>query len=128
MCPEPNENGQNGHDGQVSRRRAAAQLYQTVGDFLSNTSRFKIIESTLREGEQFANAFFDTETKVKMCVAGFGCATGVSRLILEMLLEVADWHTALLHSQISASNISSSLHRQRLPSHVVIFKLSASWA
>jgi hypothetical protein len=49
-------------------------------------SRFKIIESTLREGEQFANAFFDTETKVKMCVAG----TGVSRLILEMLLEVAD--------------------------------------
>lgn len=128
MCPEPNENGQTGHDGQASRQRAAALLYQTVGDFLSNTSRFKIIESTLREGEQFANAFFDTETKVKMCVAGFGCATGVSRLILEMLLEVADWDTALLHSQISASNISSSLHRRRLPSHVMIFKLSASWA
>lgn len=34
--------------------------YQPVGDFLSNVSRFKIIESTLREGEQFANAFFDT--------------------------------------------------------------------
>ncbi|OCK90258.1 uncharacterized protein K441DRAFT_666283 [Cenococcum geophilum 1.58] len=29
--------------------------YQPVGDFLSNVSRFKIIESTLREGEQFAN-------------------------------------------------------------------------
>lgn len=28
--------------------------YQPVGDFLSNISRFKIIESTLREGEQFA--------------------------------------------------------------------------
>lgn len=34
--------------------------YQPVGDFLSNVSRFKLIESTLREGEQFANAFFDT--------------------------------------------------------------------
>jgi hypothetical protein len=34
--------------------------FRTVEDFLSNTSRFKIIESTLREGEQFANAFFDT--------------------------------------------------------------------
>jgi homocitrate synthase len=34
--------------------------YQPVGDFVSNVSRFKIIESTLREGEQFANAFFDT--------------------------------------------------------------------
>lgn len=34
--------------------------YQSVGDFLSNTDKFQIIESTLREGEQFANAFFDT--------------------------------------------------------------------
>ncbi|KAL8949585.1 MAG: hypothetical protein Q9222_004321 [Ikaeria aurantiellina] len=37
-----------------------------IGDFLSNVSRFKIIESTLREGEQFANAFFDTETKIRI--------------------------------------------------------------
>jgi len=35
-------------------------------DYLSNVSNFKIIESTLREGEQFANAFFDTETKIKI--------------------------------------------------------------
>ncbi len=34
--------------------------YQPIKDFISNVSRFKIIESTLREGEQFANAFFDT--------------------------------------------------------------------
>jgi homocitrate synthase len=27
--------------------------YQPVGDFLSNISRFQIIESTLREGEQY---------------------------------------------------------------------------
>jgi homocitrate synthase len=38
----------------------AALPYQSVGDFLSNTNNFKIIESTLREGEQFANAYFDT--------------------------------------------------------------------
>ncbi|KAK3347137.1 HMGL-like-domain-containing protein [Lasiosphaeria hispida] len=40
--------------------------YQPVGDFLSNVNSFKIIESTLREGEQFANAYFDTETKIKI--------------------------------------------------------------
>jgi homocitrate synthase len=38
----------------------ASLPYQSVGDFLSNTNNFKIIESTLREGEQFANAYFDT--------------------------------------------------------------------
>lgn len=29
---------------------------------------FQIIESTLREGEQFSTAFFDTETKLKIAV------------------------------------------------------------
>lgn len=43
--------------------------YAPVQDFLSNVSNFKIIESTLREGEQFANAFFDTETKIKIAKA-----------------------------------------------------------
>jgi homocitrate synthase len=43
--------------------------YAPVGDFLSNISKFKIIESTLREGEQFANAFFDTETKCEIARA-----------------------------------------------------------
>ena len=43
--------------------------YQPVGDFLSNISRFQIIESTLREGEQFANAYFDRETKIKIARA-----------------------------------------------------------
>jgi homocitrate synthase len=43
--------------------------YQPVGDFLSNVSNFKIIESTLREGEQFANAFFDTEKKIEIAKA-----------------------------------------------------------
>ncbi|KAJ5030127.1 homocitrate synthase [Bipolaris maydis] len=43
--------------------------YQPVGDFLSNVGRFKIIESTLREGEQFANAYFDLEAKIKIAKA-----------------------------------------------------------
>ncbi|KAM0420851.1 hypothetical protein ACHAPT_011381 [Fusarium lateritium] len=43
--------------------------YQNVNDFISNVARFKIIESTLREGEQFANAFFDTETKIRIARA-----------------------------------------------------------
>jgi len=43
--------------------------YKPVGDFLSNVSRFKIIESTLREGEQFANAYFDLEAKIKIAKA-----------------------------------------------------------
>ncbi len=43
--------------------------YQPVGDFLSNISRFQIIESTLREGEQFANAYFDTKTKIAIARA-----------------------------------------------------------
>ncbi|OCF39933.1 homocitrate synthase, mitochondrial [Kwoniella heveanensis CBS 569] len=41
-------------------------LYGRASDFLSNTSNWKIIESTLREGEQFANAFFTLETKIKI--------------------------------------------------------------
>ncbi|KAH6605459.1 putative homocitrate synthase [Trichoderma cornu-damae] len=42
--------------------------YEPVGD-VSNLQNFKIIESTLREGEQFANAFFDTQTKIKIATA-----------------------------------------------------------
>ncbi|KAG6038787.1 Saccharopine dehydrogenase [Claviceps citrina] len=67
-------NGTNGNTSSVSPRRInkphhADSPYQSVGDFLSNTDKFQIIESTLREGEQFANAFFDTETKIKIATA-----------------------------------------------------------
>ena len=50
-------------------RPQSTNPYAPVQDFLSNVSNFKIIESTLREGEQFANAFFDTETKIKIARA-----------------------------------------------------------
>ncbi|KAK3177904.1 hypothetical protein OEA41_000036 [Lepraria neglecta] len=43
--------------------------FSLPSDYLSNVSNFKIIESTLREGEQFANAFFDTETKIRIAKA-----------------------------------------------------------
>ena len=38
-------------------------------DFLSNVGKFEVIESTLREGEQFANAFFSTEKKIEIAKA-----------------------------------------------------------
>ena len=43
-------------------------------DFLSNVNKFEVIESTLREGEQFANAFFSTEKKIEIAkaLADFG--------------------------------------------------------
>lgn len=43
--------------------------------FEGNLEKFSIIESTLREGEQFANAFFTTEHKVEIAkmLSEFGC-------------------------------------------------------
>lgn len=38
-------------------------------DLVSNVNKFQIIESTLREGEQFANAFFSTEKKIEIARA-----------------------------------------------------------
>ena len=38
-------------------------------DFLSNVNSFEIIDTTLREGEQFANAFYTLESKVKIAKA-----------------------------------------------------------
>ncbi|PPJ58078.1 hypothetical protein CBER1_05287 [Cercospora berteroae] len=86
MCPTPDEAPTNGHangngvangnhDGyraietKQASRPQASNPYAPVQDFLSNVSNFKIIESTLREGEQFANAYFDTETKIKIAKA-----------------------------------------------------------
>ncbi|GAB1316104.1 homocitrate synthase lys21 [Madurella fahalii] len=67
MCGTNSTNGANGASNGGARFRS--NPYQPVGDFLSNVSNFKIIESTLREGEQFANAYFDTETKIKIAKA-----------------------------------------------------------
>ncbi|KAI5863041.1 homocitrate synthase [Durotheca rogersii] len=44
----------------------ASNPYSSVSDLLSNVRNFKVIESTLREGEQFANAWFSRETKIKI--------------------------------------------------------------
>ncbi|MCJ1263679.1 Saccharopine dehydrogenase, partial [Lobaria immixta] len=74
---DSNTNGVNGsHPGYTPLetrmshiRPNARNPYQSVQDYLSNVSNFKIIESTLREGEQFANAFFDTEKKIEIAKA-----------------------------------------------------------
>ncbi|KAJ9149276.1 hypothetical protein NKR23_g4425 [Pleurostoma richardsiae] len=68
-------NGSDGHPGftAIETRQNPhphrSSPYQPVGDFLSNVSKFKIIESTLREGEQFANAFFTREKKIEIAKA-----------------------------------------------------------
>jgi len=47
----------------------ASSPYARITDLLSNVSNFNIIDTTLREGEQFANAFFNTEQKLKIAKA-----------------------------------------------------------
>ena len=62
MCTEPETMPPPNGTAATSQPPAAPRdsPYQTVQDYLSNIGKFQIIESTLREGEQFANAFFDT--------------------------------------------------------------------
>ncbi|KAG9029667.1 mitochondrial Homoaconitase [Serendipita sp. 407] len=63
-------NGTNGQHVQPSSSQNSKNPYAPrYADFLNNISNFKIIESTLREGEQFANAFFDTKTKIAIAKA-----------------------------------------------------------
>ncbi|KXS21745.1 homocitrate synthase [Gonapodya prolifera JEL478] len=58
------------HLPEHNRINPSPSVYQPrYQDLLSNVDNFAIIESTLREGEQFANAFFDTETKLKIARA-----------------------------------------------------------
>lgn len=70
MCETDAPSNANGApNNNVTPQRRADNPYQVVGDYLSNVAKFKIIESTLREGEQFANAYFTTETKIKIAKA-----------------------------------------------------------
>lgn len=95
LNPNPLTRNPYGHGNQVS-------------DFLSNVSRFKIIESTLREGEQFANAFFDTQKKIQIATAldEFGvdyieltnpCASEQSRLDCETICKLGLKAKVLAH-------------------------------
>ncbi|KAL8837099.1 MAG: hypothetical protein Q9170_002656 [Blastenia crenularia] len=68
MAPLTNGNSM-GHDLDHAPHAHQTKPFRTVDNFLSRVSDFKIIESTLREGEQFANAFFDTDTKVRIARA-----------------------------------------------------------
>ncbi|KAI9740436.1 MAG: Saccharopine dehydrogenase [Cirrosporium novae-zelandiae] len=66
---QDNHDGFTGIETRQNPHPHSTNPYAPVGDFLSNVSRFKIIESTLREGEQFANAFFDLPTKIRIARA-----------------------------------------------------------
>jgi homocitrate synthase len=52
-----------------SQKTSKQHTHPRYSDLISRVNNFSIIESTLREGEQFANAFFDTETKIKIAKA-----------------------------------------------------------
>ncbi|KAF9046878.1 homocitrate synthase [Hymenopellis radicata] len=74
MCPHQNGDKPAANEEMVQpceepRPTAPKSLRPRASDFLSNISNFNIIESTLREGEQFANAFFDTKTKIAIAKA-----------------------------------------------------------
>lgn len=65
MCATDQPSESNGATPAIHRNPYASN----PSDYLSNVSNFQIIESTLREGEQFANAFFSTETKIEIAKA-----------------------------------------------------------
>ncbi|PVF95437.1 putative LYS20-homocitrate synthase [Serendipita vermifera] len=66
---------------QVTQKEETQNHYPLrYADSLGKVSNFKIIESTLREGEQFASAFFDT--KIKIAIARALDAFGVEYIEL----------------------------------------------
>jgi homocitrate synthase len=69
LTTTPDHSGYTGIHTRQNPHPRSRNPYQPVGDFLSNISRFQIIESTLREGEQFANAFFDQKKKIEIAKA-----------------------------------------------------------
>ncbi|KAI8074786.1 homocitrate synthase [Gongronella butleri] len=68
MAP-PRDSSETANDQERVREPIISPYMPKYPDPMSNISSFKIIESTLREGEQFANAFFDTEKKVEIAKA-----------------------------------------------------------
>ena len=98
MCENGESNGVAAHGPTTSNGSHPVQgqpkssPYQSVQDYLSNVGRYKIIESTLREGEQFANSFFDTETKIKMYVRTGSlseCAHELQNFVVVLTTEIA---------------------------------------
>ncbi|KAI0514697.1 homocitrate synthase [Xylaria bambusicola] len=51
------------------QRLPKSSPYQSYQDCFSNVAKYKIIDSTLREGEQFSKAYFTSEDKIKIAKA-----------------------------------------------------------
>lgn len=68
MAP-PRDLAENDTGFQERQREPIISPYATKYDPMSNVSSFKIIDTTLREGEQFANAFFTIEKKIEIAKA-----------------------------------------------------------
>ncbi|KAK5630172.1 hypothetical protein RRF57_005887 [Xylaria bambusicola] len=51
------------------QRLPKSSPYQSCQDCFSNVANYKIIDSTLREGEQFSQAYFSSEDKIKIVKA-----------------------------------------------------------
>ncbi|EFY89168.1 homocitrate synthase [Metarhizium acridum CQMa 102] len=76
-------------NGSTPRPSSQQRLpYQSVQDYLSNIHNFRIIESTLREGEQFANAFFDTDFGVEYIELTSPVASEQSRIDCETICKL----------------------------------------
>ena len=74
--------------------------------------QFAIIESTLREGEQFANAFFDSEQKVE--IAHLLDAFGVE--YLELTSPAASPQSRADCTRIAGLGLRKTAHAYPLPS------------
>ncbi|CAH1760487.1 615_t:CDS:2 [Entrophospora sp. SA101] len=64
-----NSHNNNHHNNSNSSAIVNNPYTPRYADLLSRVHNFAIIESTLREGEQFANAFFDTKKKIEIAKA-----------------------------------------------------------
>ncbi|KID92791.1 homocitrate synthase [Metarhizium guizhouense ARSEF 977] len=83
--------------------------YQSVEDYLSNIQNFKIIESTLREGEQFANAFFNTDFGLEYIELTSPVASEQSRIDCETICKLGLKSKILTHVRCNLEDAKAAV-------------------